>query len=149
MMETACDFLRKFFPLKGSTMFSKPNPEHIKETAHGLVDSAAQATTRAIDKTVDGSVRLGEKASQAYESASDKTRSALDSMADRGSDYLHQSAAKAQEYRDLARDKAVQYRDQAQAYVQEKPLQAVAIAAGIGAVVASLVLLAAGGRRRD
>jgi ElaB/YqjD/DUF883 family membrane-anchored ribosome-binding protein len=33
--------------------------------------------------------------------------------------------------------------------VQDKPLQAVAIAAGIGAVVASLVLLAAGSRRRD
>ncbi len=137
------------FYRKESTMFSKPNPEQIKETAHDLVDSAAKATTRAIDKTVDSTVRLSEKASDAYDSASDKTRSALDAMADRGSQYLHQGASKAQEYRDLAREKASQYRDQAETYVQDKPLHAVAIAAGIGAVVASLVLLAAGSRRRD
>jgi len=136
------------FDRKESTMFSKPNPEQIKETAHGLVDSAAQATTRVIDKTVDGTVHLSEKASAAYESASEKTRSTLDAMADRGSEYLHQGAAKAQEYRELAREKASQYRDQCETYVQEKPLQAIAIAAGVGAVVASLVLLAAGGRRR-
>ena len=78
-------------------MFSKPSPEQIKETAHGLVDSAAQATTRAIDKTVDGTVRLSEKANEAYENASDKTRSAFDTLADRGSHYLHEGAAKAQE----------------------------------------------------
>ena len=91
-------------------MFSKPNPEDLKANAHSLVDKAAQATNRAIDTTVDGSVRLSEKASAAYENASEKTRSTLDAMADRGSEYLHQGAAKAHEYRDCRFYRTRRYR---------------------------------------
>jgi ElaB/YqjD/DUF883 family membrane-anchored ribosome-binding protein len=57
---------------------------------------------------------------------------------DAASEKLHEVRDKAQKYYDAGRDTAEQWEQSIEGYVQEKPLQAVLIAAGVGLLVGLL-----------
>lgn len=104
--------------------------KNLPETAAAIGDKAKEALELA-----------KERGGEYWESGSEKAREYADRAKDKAGEYWESGSEKAREYAHRAKDKAGEYRDQTEAYVQENPLQSVAIAAGIGAAVASLFLV--------
>ena len=86
---------------------------------------------------------IKDKTQALAQEVSGRVESAVHKLTDRGSEMIHDGTRKAQALADLAVEKSTEYKEQWVDYVSKKPLQSVAIAAGIGAALAGLAVLIA------
>ena len=86
---------------------------------------------------------IKDKTQEAVHDASGRVETAVNKLTERGSEMLNDGTRKAQALADLAVEKSTEYKEQCEDYVSKKPLQSVAIAAGIGAALAGLAVLIA------
>ena len=107
----------------------------LKRAAGDVSDAAERdvedLTAKALDKANDGM------------SFRDDVRPAIDAVATSAHDVADHARERALQARDRARDQALDLADRTSDYVNEKPLQALALAAAAGAVLALLL-----GKRR-
>ncbi|HET6248569.1 MAG TPA: DUF883 C-terminal domain-containing protein [Tepidisphaeraceae bacterium] len=88
----------------------------VTETAKNVVDEASRRASEVAGKVKDAGQQAAGYVREQYDHLSDEARHAYDS----------------------ARDKAYGWEQSAEHYVQRKPLQALLIAAGVGAIMALL-----------
>ena len=107
-------------------------------------DDVRNTVKGAIHNLEDGAVHLAQKAQRAADQTVDKATSFATDFADEAAERGRKAAEKAAHYADEAAVRGKKAARYAVREVKDHPLTAVAIAAGIGAVVSLLLL-----RRRD
>lgn len=121
---------------------SNTNPQNALQTADNLVDSADQAiaSTRSFaNNALDATERK-------IHDLNSRVKPTLEKFSRNAEKYANQSMDMAMQAKDKARESISHYGAATSRYVTDKPVQAVLIAAAVGAAVALLVSFA---RNRD
>jgi ElaB/YqjD/DUF883 family membrane-anchored ribosome-binding protein len=144
--ESTFPFLSLFFGYRRFDMSNDDETSASDQIADRL-ETAANKVASAVERAV-GSVRQAtnaalDKVEAGAQSAREGGRPTFDKVAERAQRLAAQGRAAAAQAQQQAGEKLREYADKTSAYVAQKPLQSVAIAAGIGAALAWLL-----GRKR-
>lgn len=116
--------------------------------AEKFIDDAAAAGQKAAEKAKRSATEALDVASDKIASARDRAVEALDALTERANHYARCGLDKAVDLQHSAKRSIERASDATVHYVEEQPLKAVAIAAGIGAAVAAALLLLRDQNRR-
>ena len=117
---------------------------NLQTSADKLIDDAASTTQEAADKTLRTVSNVLENASERLTAARSRAGEAIDQLNQRAHEYARVGMEKAGETRDRAKRQVQHAADVTSHYVEEQPLKSVAIAAGVGALTAAVLLMLRG-----
>lgn len=113
----------------------------IQDDAEKFIDDAAAAGQRVAEKAKRSAAEALDAASDRMAVARDRAVEALDALTERANCYARKGLDKAVDMQHRARKELERASDATAHYVEEQPLKSVAIAAGVGAAVAALLML--------
>ena len=117
---------------------------NLQHSAEKLIDDAANTTQEAADKTLRTASNVLDSASERLTAARSRAGEAIDSLNQRAHEYARVGLEKAGETRDRAKRQVQHAADVTSHYVEEQPLRSVAIAAGVDALTAAVLLMLRG-----
>ena len=113
----------------------------IQDDAEKFIDDAAAVGQRVAEKAKRSAAEALDAASDRMAVARDRAVEALDALTERANCYARKGLDKAVDMQHRARKELERASDATAQYVEEQPLKSVAIAAGVGAAVAALLML--------
>ncbi len=116
----------------------------LKDQANTMIKDAASATQEAAEKTLHAAAETADAAGERLHAARHRAHEAIDQLSDRAQHYARVGLDKAHDAKDYARRRLQDAGDATCSYVEEQPLKSIAIAAGVGAVTAALLMLLRG-----
>ena len=119
----------------------------IQDDAEKIIDDAA-AGQSAADKAKRSATEALDAASDKFACARDRAVEALDALTERANHYARKGMDKAVDMQNRAKEEFHRASDATAHYVEEQPLKSVAIAAGIGAALAAVLMVVSGHHHR-
>ena len=121
-------------------------PNDLQNTASEALDTAAASSHEAADKTLRAASEALSQASARLNAARARAGETIDQWTERAQELSRNGLDKACDFLDCSKRGVRRAGDATSAYVEDQPLKSIAIAAGVGAATAALIMLL---RNRD
>ena len=117
---------------------------NVQNTTDKVINDAAATTQEVADKTLTAAGAAMDNASDRLGAARARATEAIDHLAGRAQQHARVGIDKASDARDYAKRSLQNAGDATSSYVEEQPLKSIAIAAGVGAATAALLMMLRG-----
>lgn len=117
---------------------------NVQDTTSKAIEEAASTSHQAADKTLRAASETLEHMHERVNAARTRAGETIDQLSERAQHYARVGMDKAAETRDRAKRGLQNAGDATSHYVADQPLKSIAIAAGVGAATAALLMMLRG-----